>query len=100
MAIVRRQQLRGDNIPTVADYAHWNEDAEQIWYLENKYDMEHWDEPIDYSPDEPMFFDDAEDISEDECEQLFGHSRNTSGYNDEDGQYIVTRCDDCGKDFD
>lgn len=38
---------RGDNIPPVSAYAHWNEDAERMWYEENKYDMEHWDEPID-----------------------------------------------------
>lgn len=48
-------------VPPVEDYAHWNEEAEQMWYLENKYDMEH-PEVFDYDPyeDEPMFFDDAE----------------------------------------
>jgi hypothetical protein len=30
-----------NGIPPVSDYAHWNEEAEQMWYLENKYDMEH-----------------------------------------------------------
>jgi len=47
----RPRQLRGDNIPTVADYSHWNEEAQRVWYEENKYDMEHWDEPID-DPDD------------------------------------------------
>lgn len=42
---------RGDNIPSVKDYAHWNEDAERIWYEENKYDMEHADEIISYDDD-------------------------------------------------
>ena len=38
--------LRG--IQPVSDYAHWNEEAEQIWYLENRYDMEH---PEVFEPD-------------------------------------------------
>jgi hypothetical protein len=49
---------RGDNIPSVADYAHWGEDAQAVWYAENRYDMEHADEIIegddyerDYEPD-------------------------------------------------
>lgn len=48
---------RGDNIPPISDYAHWNEDAEYMWYSENRYDMEHWDEEIEddrddrYDPD-------------------------------------------------
>lgn len=47
----RRQRLRGDNIPSISDYSHWNEEAESMWYAENKYDMEHWDEPIDDDED-------------------------------------------------
>lgn len=47
-------RLRGDNIPPISDYAHWNEDQYYMWYEENKYDMQHWDEPIeddyDYNP--------------------------------------------------
>lgn len=31
-------------IPTVADYSHWNEDAQAVWYAENRYDMEHPEE--------------------------------------------------------
>lgn len=49
---------RGDNIPSVSDYAHWNEDAYRMWYEENKYDMMYADEIIedddngrDYLPD-------------------------------------------------
>lgn len=42
---------RGDNIPSISDYSHWNEDAALVWYQENKYDMQHWDEPVDdYDP--------------------------------------------------
>lgn len=45
---------RGDNIPPISDYAHWNEDAERMWYEENRMDMLYWDEPIeddyDYNP--------------------------------------------------
>jgi len=47
-----RQRLRGDDIPPVSAYAHWNEDAERVWYEENRYDMEHWDEPVDDWEDE------------------------------------------------
>lgn len=42
---------RGDNIPSVADYAHWNEDAQYMWYAENRYDMEHADEIIEDDDD-------------------------------------------------
>jgi hypothetical protein len=45
---------RGDNIPPVSDYAHWNEEAYSMWYAENRYDMEHADEEIeDDWDDEP-----------------------------------------------
>lgn len=43
---------RGDNIPSISDYAHWNEDAARIWYEENKYDMEHADEILDDGNDD------------------------------------------------
>lgn len=33
-----------DGIPTVEDYRHWNEEAETMWWLENRYDMEHPEE--------------------------------------------------------
>jgi hypothetical protein len=54
--MVRR---RGDNIPPVSDYAHWNEDAQRIWWEENKYDMQHADEIIDEGDDD--FYVDPED---------------------------------------
>ena len=48
------------DIPTIADYAHWNEDAPRVWWEENRYDMEHPSEPDedfdpyrqDYDPEE------------------------------------------------
>jgi len=45
--MTRRPARRGDNIPPVSDYAGWNEDAQRVWFEENRYDMEHADEPID-----------------------------------------------------
>ena len=47
---VTRGRRRGDFIPPVSDYSHWNEDAQRVWYEENKYDMQHWDEPVDEDP--------------------------------------------------
>jgi hypothetical protein len=38
---------RGDNIPDVSAYAHYNEEAQAIWYAENRYDMEHADEILE-----------------------------------------------------
>ena len=58
----RRQKLRGDDIPPISAYAHWNEDAERVWYEENRYDMEHWDEPVESDDDDwdPRFDGDDE----------------------------------------
>lgn len=42
-----RIRRRGDDIPPVSAYAHWNEDAQAIWYAENRYDMEHADEIVE-----------------------------------------------------
>lgn len=42
---------RGDNIPPVSDYAHWNEDAQRVWWEENKYDMLYADEELDDEPE-------------------------------------------------
>ncbi len=56
---------RGDNIPSVSEYAHWNEDAEAVWYAENRYDMEHADEELEddwYEQDED--FEEPEDDGE------------------------------------
>ena len=58
-------------IPPVSDYAHWNEDAQRVWYEENKYDMEH---PEVFEPDvddwleaayEDRYRDDEEDEDDD-----------------------------------
>lgn len=57
MVTKRRVRRRGDDIPSVSEYAHWNEDAEAIWYQENRYDMEHADEIIE---DEDDFFEEDE----------------------------------------
>jgi len=43
----RRQRRRGDDIPPVSAYAHYNEEAQSVWYAENRYDMEHADEIIE-----------------------------------------------------
>jgi hypothetical protein len=63
---VGRIVRRGDNIPPVSDYAHYNEEAEQVWYAENRYDMEHADEIVeeDWGPD------DYEEPEEDEDEAI------------------------------
>ena len=58
---------RGDFIPPVSDYAHWNEDAQAMWYMENKYDMDHADEYIEdpYDDDNRGWgYDDDEDEEE------------------------------------
>lgn len=65
MTLTRRNtrvRLRGDDIPPVRAYAHWGEDAEAVWYLENKYDMEHWDEPME--DDNDNYWDVQEDDDE------------------------------------
>lgn len=54
----RRPVRRGDNIPPVSDYAHWNEEAQSMWYAENRYDMEHADEVLD---DDSYDYEDEED---------------------------------------
>jgi hypothetical protein len=61
---------RGDFIPPVSDYAHWNEDAQAMWYAENKYDMDHADEYIEDPDDDNRGwgYDDDEGYEEDEDE--------------------------------
>lgn len=56
-----RVKRRGDDIPPVSAYAHWGEDAEAVWYLENKYDMEHWDEEIEDPDDYAQRWEDDDD---------------------------------------
>jgi hypothetical protein len=45
-------------IPSVADYAHWNEEAEMVWYLENRYDMEN---PSEEEPEDDGWYPEDED---------------------------------------
>lgn len=58
---VPRPRRRGDDIPSVSEYAHWNEEAEAVWYLENRYDMEHADEIIEDDYDGRDDFDDEDE---------------------------------------
>lgn len=46
-------------IPTVADYAHWNEEAEAVWYEENRYDLMYGGE--DAYDDDPNYDYDLSD---------------------------------------
>ena len=53
-------------------YEHWNEDAEWVSYMENRYDTEpEWAE-YEYFPDEQY-------IDPDECAAAYQHQQNTSG---------------------
>lgn len=63
-----------NGIPSVSDYSHWNEDAQRIWYEENKYDMEH---PEVFEEEERRWFEDDSPIDPDECAREYGHSFNT-----------------------
>lgn len=51
-------RYRGDEIPPVSDYAHYNEDAQLMWYEENKYDMMYAGEPMDDDPYDDYYYDD------------------------------------------
>lgn len=51
-------RYRGDNIPSVHDYAHHNEDAYMLWYEENKYDMMYAGEIMDDDPYGDDYYDD------------------------------------------
>ena len=53
----RGGHYRGENVPPVSDYAHWNEDAQRMWYEENKYDMQNWDEWVE-DPEDMEFHED------------------------------------------
>jgi hypothetical protein len=59
----RRVRRRGDDIPSVSDYAHYNEEAYAMWYAENRYDMENADEIIE-DPDEDLL--EPDEYEEDE----------------------------------
>ena len=58
---MKRPKRTGDDIPTVADYAHWNEDARYMWFQENRYDMEHADELVEEDED---YFDEPDEEEE------------------------------------
>ena len=54
-------------IPPLSDYAHWNEEAEQVWYAENRYDMEHpevFEEDWDDDPFRGDYEEDDDDLSD------------------------------------
>lgn len=53
---------RGQNIPPVSDYSHWNEEAEQVWYAENRYDMMYADEEVE--DDLPAWSEEPEEEQE------------------------------------
>lgn len=93
-----------NGIPSISDYAHWNEDAEYMWYEENKYDMMHPEVFEEYLDDQ--FYNDEryydEEIPEERCWELNRHSQNTSGNtvlfgpNADIRVYMDEICDDCG----
>jgi hypothetical protein len=96
-----------NGIPSISDYAHWNEDAEYMWYEENKYDMMHPEVFEEYLDDQ--FYNDEryydEEIPEERCWELNRHSQNTSGYNilfGPNADILADTsliCDDCGMDL-
>lgn len=53
----RKGRRHASDIPSVSDYAHWNEEAERVWYQENKYDM--------YYGDESSYYDERDEGYED-----------------------------------
>jgi hypothetical protein len=64
-------------VPPISDYAHWNEDAERVWYEENKYDMMYPPEPeYDYESDHAW----DHEIDPDDCAMENDyHQANTQG---------------------
>lgn len=53
--------MSGRGIPSVSDYAHWNEDAHLMWYQENKYDMENgYDGDYDDLYDDYVYHDEED----------------------------------------
>jgi len=57
-------RYRGDEIPSISDYSHHNEEAAAVWYAENRYDMMYAGEPMDDDP-----YDDYDDYEEEEDEE-------------------------------
>lgn len=60
--MTRRIKNPPPEIPTVEDYAHWNEDAELMWYQENKYDMENYEQRMEEWASDPENFYDEPDV--------------------------------------
>lgn len=58
-------RYRGDDIPSISDYSHWNEEATSMWYQENRYDMMYAGERMD---DDDQDYRDYEDEEEEEEE--------------------------------
>lgn len=96
-----RVRRRGDDIPTVSAYAHWNEDAEAMWYAENRYDMEHADEIIedddDRSYDEPEPFEEAFGM-EDEARAFAATLPDTPRVSEWNGTWYVEHYDKAAHD--
>lgn len=49
-------------IPTVADYSHWNEEAAAVWYEENRYDLMYGGEDAYDAYDDDYDYYDGEDL--------------------------------------
>jgi hypothetical protein len=93
-----------NGIPPVSDYSHWNEDAQRVWYEENKYDMEHpevFDEWMN-DPYDDRNYDYDDEIPADKCWEMQRHNMNTSGFSHLFGPNadVIAEshevCDDCG----
>jgi hypothetical protein len=84
-----RPRVRGDLIPPVSDYAHWNEDAERMWFEENRYDMEHWDEPLEDDDDDDRLDAEAEEDAErEELDRGTGPNRYPTILRDANGRPV------------
>ncbi len=92
-----------NGIPPISAYAHWNEDAERVWYEENKYDMMYPPERDPYDDDYERYYE--EPYSYDKCIEIGAHSRDTSGYQILFGPnadlivYAGVTCDNCEEDL-
>lgn len=77
------------DIPPISDYAHWNEDAQRVWYEENKYDMAHQDD-YEYDEDGIMYhdrsFEEDDFIDPDTCSH-------EDTYVDTFGVWACSRCE-------
>jgi hypothetical protein len=79
----RVNEMAINGIPSISDYSHWNEDAETMWYLENKYDMEH----PEVFEETTLDYEDDFQIDPENC----SHGVNES-VNSRRDEY---KCDDC-----